>query len=213
SVGLSDGTTGEYTLVVGADGLGSTVRQAALGGAAAPVYGGQMVWRSLAPIASRELDGVQFWLGDRTVFGLCAVGDGRTYGFGNATEPRSHDAVAGRRERLRRRFAGFGGLVRDYLGALESDEQIHHGPIEWLELDRWHAGRVVLIGDAAHASSPMMGQGGSMAMEDAWVLAETLRSTDRVEAALDRFVARRPPRGDRGQHQSRAGGRMAALAP
>jgi FAD-dependent urate hydroxylase len=60
------------------------------------------------------------------------------------------------------------GFVQDYLAALPSDAAIHCGPIEWLELEQWHHGRVVLIGDAAHASCPMMGQGGSMALEDAW---------------------------------------------
>src|SRR5262249_42866092 len=99
SVRLSDGTAGEYALVVGADGLGSSVRQAAFGGTG-PVYGGQMVWRSLAPLRARELNGVQFWLADGSFFGLCPVGDGRTYGFGNVAEPRAHDAVSGRRERL-----------------------------------------------------------------------------------------------------------------
>ena len=54
--------------------------------------------------------------------------------------------------------------------------------------------RVVLIGDAAHASSPMMGQGGGMAVEDAYVLADCLRSAHTVEAALDRYVTRRKPR-------------------
>jgi hypothetical protein len=68
------------------------------------------------------------------------VGDGQTYGFGNVTGPRFPDTMPGRLQRLREHFAGFGGLVRDYLAALERDEQIHCGAIEWLELDRWHAG-------------------------------------------------------------------------
>ena len=75
-----------------------------------------------------------------------------------------HDPEAGRLARLRERFAAFGGLVKTYLASLERDEQIHCAAIESLELDRWRQGRVVLIGDAAHASSPMMGQGGCMAV-------------------------------------------------
>jgi 2-polyprenyl-6-methoxyphenol hydroxylase-like FAD-dependent oxidoreductase len=64
--------------------------------------------------------------------------------------------------------------VQEYLTSLDQDEQIHCGPIEWLDLDEWRSGRVVPIGDAANACSPMMGQGGCMATEDAVVLAETL---------------------------------------
>jgi 2-polyprenyl-6-methoxyphenol hydroxylase-like FAD-dependent oxidoreductase len=211
-VEFGDGATGQYDLVVGADGILSTVRQAALG-SAPPVYDGQMVWRSLAALRPPEPDAIQFWLGDGCFFGLCPAGGARTYGFGNVTGPRLHDALEGRRERLRHRFAGFAEPVRDYLGALESDASIHCGPIEWLELDHWHTGRVVLIGDAAHASSPMMGQGGSMAMEDAWVLAETLPGDADVEVALDRFVARRRSRVDWVQQGSRAVGEMLRVPP
>ena len=77
---------------------------------------------------------------------------------------------------------------------MERDEQVHCSTVEWVDQEEWQRGRVVLIGDAAHASSPMMGQGGGMAMEDASVLAECLRSRDTVEAALDRYVTRRKPR-------------------
>jgi 2-polyprenyl-6-methoxyphenol hydroxylase-like FAD-dependent oxidoreductase len=87
-----------------------------------------------------------------------------------------------------------GSCVIIWLACLKSNEPIHYGPIEWLELDRWHAGRVVLIGDAAHASSPMMGQGGCMAMEDALVLVQTLHATADLESALDTFVNRRRSR-------------------
>ena len=58
----------------------------------------------------------------------------------------------------------------------------------------WRQSRVVLIGDAAHALSPSFGQGANLAIEDAYVLAEELASTDDVDAALDAFVARREPR-------------------
>ena len=121
SVELSDGACREYDLVVGADGIFSTVRQAAFGDCA-PVYSGQMAWRSLGSIGSCEIESVQFWLGDGCFFGLCPVGGGRIYGFGNVTEPRLRDAVGGRLDRLRERFTGFGGLVGDYLASLETDD-------------------------------------------------------------------------------------------
>jgi 2-polyprenyl-6-methoxyphenol hydroxylase-like FAD-dependent oxidoreductase len=84
-----------------------------------------------------------------------------------------------------------------------SSTPLHVGPCEWVDLERWHTGRVVLIGDAAHACPPNMAEGGCMAIEDALVLAEELRSADTVKSALDRYVAKRRPRADRVQAQSR----------
>jgi 2-polyprenyl-6-methoxyphenol hydroxylase-like FAD-dependent oxidoreductase len=193
SVAFCDGSSGTYDLVVGADGISSTVRALTLS-ATPPAYTGAMAWRSIAPIRPRGLTSLQFHLGKGCFFGLCPVGDGRTYGFGNITEPRTHEPMAGRLDRLRRRFAGFAGIVQDYLAALSCDEEIHCGPVDWLSLEQWHVGRVVLIGDAAHASSPMMGQGGCMAMEDSCVLAESLRQDTTVAEALESYVARRRPR-------------------
>jgi 2-polyprenyl-6-methoxyphenol hydroxylase-like FAD-dependent oxidoreductase len=211
SVVFNDGTTGEYDLVVGADGIHSATREF-VPGAVPPTYGGQMVWRSLAPIRSPQADSVQFWLGDGRFFGMCPVGGG-TYGFANVTGPRRHDTVKGRLDQLRRCFSTFSTPVRDYLAALECDEQIHCAPIEWLDVEQWHCGRVVLIGDAAHASSPMMGQGGSMAMEDALVLAEILHATPHLETAIHRFIIRRSPRVNWVQLQSRAVGEMFRMPP
>ena len=212
SVGLSDGSTGTCDLIVGADGIASTVRALTLS-TAPPVDAGQMAWRSIAPIRPHGLSKLQFLLGDGCFFGLCPVGNGQTYGFGNVSEPRFHDVVQGRLERLRERFAAFGGHVQDYLAALETDEQIHCSAIEWLEQDKWYANRVVLIGDAAHASSPMMGQGGCLAMEDAYVLAEILRSAVSVESALDTYVRRREARVEWVQQASRSVAESFRLPP
>jgi FAD-dependent urate hydroxylase len=210
SVELSDGSVGTYDLVVGADGIASAVRALALGGAP-PVYGGQMVWRSLAPVRPRGLTRLQFLLGDGCFFGLCPVGSGYTYGFGNIAGPRFRDPAEGRLARLRERFAHFGPVVQEYLAALESDGQIHCSAIEWLEEETWCGGRVVLLGDAAHASSPMMGQGGSLAVEDAWVLAEALRDADSVERAVSDYVVRRAPRVQWVREQSRIAGQSLRL--
>lgn len=201
-VGFSDGSSGDYDLVVGADGIASTVRQLTLG-ADSPNYTGLMVWRSLIPT---RLPGVTHWMfliGEGLTFGLVPMGDGRTAGVGQVSGPRFHDPLAGRLERVRQRFAAFGGPVPAYLAALTRDEQIHCGPIEWVDIAQWYSGRVVLIGDAAHAAPPTMGQGGSMAMEDALVLAEVLRTAESMERALDTYVARRRPRVDWVAQQSR----------
>ena len=207
SVGFSDGSTGDYDLVVGADGIRSTVRGLTLT-AAAPSDLGAMNWRSIAPIRPAGLNGLQMHLGDGYTFGLVPMGAGRTYGFAYVIEPRFHDPVEGRLERLRKRFAAFGGRVQEYLASLERDDQVICSAMEWMELKKWHAGRVVLVGDAAHASSPMMGQGGCMAMEDACVLAEELLAAATLDDALASYVKRRKSRVEWVQHQSMEVGKI-----
>jgi FAD-dependent urate hydroxylase len=152
--------------------------------------------------------------GERCFLGLVPVGDGSTYGFAGLDGERFDDPPAGRLERLRQRFESFGGPVPAYLAALQRDDQIHFGPIEWVELSRWHAGRMVLTGDAAHATPPPhMGEGGAMAMEDAVVLAELLQDADTVEDGLDRHQTRRRPRAEWVQQQSRLAAKAWVLPP
>lgn len=212
SVIFSDSSAGEYDLVVGADGIFSAVRRLALS-ATSPTDLGAMNWRSIAPICPGGLTTLQFLLGDGCFFGLCPVGEGRTYGFGYIMQPRSRDPLEGRLERLRNHFASFGGPVRNYLSSLERDEQVHCSAIEWVDVDEWHTGRVVLVGDAAHASSPLMGQGGCMAMEDACVLGETLRSAATLDGALSDYVSRRKPRTRWIQSQSIAAAESLRMSP
>ena len=203
SVAFSDGTTGDYDLVVGADGIKSIVRALTLT-TAGPSDLGAMNWRSIAPIRPSGLTALQLHLGDGCVFGLVPMAAGRTYGFAYVLQPRFHDSLEGRLERLRNRFAKFGERVQEYLASLEHDDQVICSAMEWMDSEKWHSGRVVLVGDAAHASSPMMGQGGCMAMEDACVLAEELCAAVTVESALASYVSRRKPRAKWVQQQSMA---------
>jgi 2-polyprenyl-6-methoxyphenol hydroxylase-like FAD-dependent oxidoreductase len=201
SVGFSDGSRGDFDLVVGADGIRSTVRALALTNAT-PSYLGAMNWRSVAPIRPIGLNEFQINMGEGCVFGLVPLASGRTYAFAYVVHPHFRDPVEGRLARLRQRFSTFGPRVAAYLGALEHDDEVMCSAMEWMELGNIHAGRVVLVGDAAHASSPMMGQGGCMAMEDACVLAEELHTAATVEAALEGYVRRRKPRAEWVQRQS-----------
>jgi 2-polyprenyl-6-methoxyphenol hydroxylase-like FAD-dependent oxidoreductase len=211
SVGFSDGTRGDYELVIGADGIGSTVRTWAIG-KVSPTYRGQMAWRSLAPLRAEVEDEVQFWLGEGCLFAMYSVGARRTYGSGYVVEPAPRrDPMEGRLGRLRERFVSFPAVVQRFLGAVERDDQIHCSTVEELHVPGWRSGRVILIGDAAHASSPMMGQSGCMAIEDAAVLAELLHASETVDAALDAYEPRRRPRVDWVQRQSEALGRSALL--
>jgi 2-polyprenyl-6-methoxyphenol hydroxylase-like FAD-dependent oxidoreductase len=207
AVGFSDGSSADYDLVVGADGIKSTMRALTLT-AAAPSELGAMNWRSVGPIQPAGLTGFQMHLGDGCTFGLVPMGGGRTYSFAYVVAPRFHDPLEGRLDRLRTRFATFGGRVQEYLASLERDDQVICSAMEWMECERWHTGRVVLVGDAAHASSPMMGQGGCMAMEDACVLAEELRAAPTVESALASYEDRRMSRVTWVQQQSMAVGAM-----
>jgi 2-polyprenyl-6-methoxyphenol hydroxylase-like FAD-dependent oxidoreductase len=201
-VGFSDGSSSDYDLVVGADGTYSTVRQLLMGTVQLG-YTGVMIWRSLVPIRPPDPTNFRIMHGGGCFFGITPLGDGPTNVFGAVGMPRTHDPLPGRLARLRKRFAGFGGHVQQCLAALSRDEQVLCNPAEEVKLDHWHRGRVVLIGDAAHAGAPTMAQAGIMAMEDAYVLADRLRSAETVERALGSYESRRKPRATWAQQQSR----------
>lgn len=201
-MGFSDGSSSDYDLVVGADGTSSTVRQLLMG--TVPLdYSGAMYWRSLVPIRPPAPAHFRWLLGDGCSFGVTPLpGDGPTNVFGKVWIPRLHDPLPGRIERLRQRFADFRWHVQAALAALSQDEQVLCNPADEVHLGHWHRGRVVLIGDAAHAGAPTMAQAGIMAMEDAFVLAEVLRSAETVEQALSTYETRRRPRATWAQQQS-----------
>ena len=201
-VGFSDGSSSDYDLVVGADGTSSTVRQLLMG--PLPLgYSGAMYWRSLVPMRPPDPTNFRWLLGEGCSFGVTPLpGEGPTNVFGEVWMPRLHDPLPERMARLRQRFAGFGWHVPAALAALSHDEQVLCNPAEEVKLDRWHHGHVVLIGDAAHAGAPTMAQAGIMGMEDAFVLAEVLRSAETVEQALDRYETKRRPRATWVQQQS-----------
>jgi 2-polyprenyl-6-methoxyphenol hydroxylase-like FAD-dependent oxidoreductase len=210
AVRFSDATTGGYDLVVGADGINSTVRALAVS-PASPRYADTMGWRSVIATRPPGVTNLMVLLGEGCFVGLVPVGGGQTYGFAGVDGERFDDAASGRLARFRERFAGFGGPVPAYLAGLTDDSQLHSGPLEWVDVDRWESGRVLLVGDAAHAAPPHMGEGGSLAVEDAVVLAEELAGADTVEAALAAYRRRRRPRVDWVQEQSRAAARAWVL--
>ncbi len=182
-------------LLVGADGLHSRVR-AALEGAAAPRFSGQVAWRALIPCPGGLPAEAQVFMGPGrhlvayplrggSLLNLVAVEERRAW----AAEGWHHEGDPGD---LRAAFAGFGGPVRDWLAAV--DRCAVWGLFRHEVAGRWHAPGVALLGDAAHPTLPFLAQGACMALEDAWALAASL-DTGREEAvALAAYQAARRPR-------------------
>jgi FAD-dependent urate hydroxylase len=183
-VEFSDGTSGDYGLVVGADGIHSTVRGLAFGAAAArPLE--QTAWRLLAP-CPQEVTTWSVMLGRRAALLMVPIGQGRAYCYCDVDAALSP-------ARLPELLANFAGPAQ---AILESIVEVHVAPIEEVVLGCSVRGQVVLVGDAAHATSPNMAEGAAMALEDALVLAECLAEIAPIPTALAAFESRRRPRTD-----------------
>jgi 2-polyprenyl-6-methoxyphenol hydroxylase-like FAD-dependent oxidoreductase len=193
SVDFSDGRRGRYDLVIGADGLFSKVRTEVFPEAPTPAYTGQGVWRAVfdRPVG---IDTTMMWVGPRVKVGINPVSKSQVYMFVTEDQPTKRrvdprDYVSAVQELLKPFTAAEVIHLRQTVGP---DSQIVYRPLEALLLPRpWHKGRLVLIGDAVHATTPHLASGAGIGLEDAIVLAEELATAADVESGLVAFESRR----------------------
>lgn len=190
---FSDGSEERFDFAIGADGLMSTTRQQILPDAPRPQFTGQGCWRAIAPRPANVLTS-ELYFGTRYKAGINPVSDAEMYLFLLAAEPDNPwYEEADWPQLLRARLEDFGGhigTIRDHLGP---NSRINYRPLETLLLPQpWHRGRILLIGDAAHATTPHVGYGAGLAVEDGIVLAELMR--DSVSDLFATFEQRRHAR-------------------
>jgi 2-polyprenyl-6-methoxyphenol hydroxylase-like FAD-dependent oxidoreductase len=178
-------------LVVAADGVSSVVRRhGSFGDRSTPT--GTTYLRA---IVDTELDAFrgEFWtpLG---LFGGAPLGDGSTYFYAAANAPQVAAAVADRDlDTIRRLWSEAVPAGAAAWSGVTSFDQLLVNDVVRVDAERWHDGALVLLGDAAHAMAPTLGQGANSALVDAAVLVQELTRTSDREAALAAYAARRRP--------------------
>lgn len=194
-VSFSDGSSSNYDLVIGADGVYSQMRALTMPGID-PQPTGQAVWRAAVPRPAEVLRSCLYFGGRHGVVGICPVSESQAYMYivqnydGNRREASTLDA------QMRTELAGYGGDVARLADEIKDPNSVSFRPLEWLIAPRpWGAGRIVLIGDAVHCNPPVLAQGAAMGIEDAIVIAETMSAPDGdFVQRRDAFLDRRHPR-------------------
>lgn len=185
-------------ILIAADGVKSLVR-GVLNGAEAPFFTHQVAWRATVPATGAEPRIATVFMGPGRHMVTYPLRDGREMNI-VAVEERRAWADEGWRhpddpDNLRRAFSGF---CADAQAILRRVETVHlWGLFRHPVAERWHQGRVALLGDAAHPTLPFLAQGAVMALEDAWVLADCLKGAGTIETGLARYQHRRRMRVER----------------
>ncbi|GAA1245229.1 FAD-dependent monooxygenase [Kitasatospora nipponensis] len=208
-------TSGEITadLVIAADGIHSPLRRRHFPAHPGLRYSGETAWRSVLPAdGPPPAEAAETWgRGER--FGVVPLADGRVYLYATAVVAEGY-RPADLRAELLRRYGTWHDPIPALLGRLDPAAVLQHDLHDLAApLPRYHRGRLAWLGDAAHAMTPNLGQGGCQAVEDAAVLAHLLDGTDAagVPAALAAYSGARCARTDALRVRSRRAGRIAAL--
>jgi 2-polyprenyl-6-methoxyphenol hydroxylase-like FAD-dependent oxidoreductase len=208
TVRFEDGSEAVGDVLVGADGLFSKVRTA-LFGRRQPTYRGCHAWRGLA---DAELDlgttVIEFWGAGRR-FGVEPLGPGRVFWY--ATENAPEGTIGDRQSwkpRLGRLFADWDERVLDAIDATPPEALLCHDLYDRPARARWGRRRITLLGDAAHPTTPYLGQGACMALEDSLVLARCVGRYGASPSALRRYKCERLLRTAAVTWQSRQIGRL-----
>jgi FAD-dependent urate hydroxylase len=211
---FEDGTESSADILIGCDGLRSRVRSLVLPDAPAPTFSGLLDYGGFAQgIEVPVPPGINLMLfGRRAFFGAFVTPSGESWWFHNGAPGesdveglRQHSDPAKERERLLELHREDPPWVSDIIRA--TPRLLGPWPIyDLLAMPRWHTDRVCLLGDAAHAMSPSAGQGASLAMEDAMVLAQCLRDVATPAEAFATFEKARRPRVDSLFRQARRNG-------
>ena len=191
-VRFSDGREEAFDMVVGADGVYSQTRGMVLPDAPGPEFTGQAVWRYNLPRPA-DLDALHVYNGPIGV-GLVPINAELMYVYVTTPEPGNprypHEKLAAS---MRGKIAGHPApQVRELAERITDNDGVVYRPLEGMMLyGDWHAGRVVLLGDAVHATTPHLGQGAGMAIEDSIVLAEEIGRHDDLASAFAAYRERR----------------------
>jgi 2-polyprenyl-6-methoxyphenol hydroxylase-like FAD-dependent oxidoreductase len=189
SATFTDGRRATGDLLIGADGLRSVVRRS-LADPGPPRYAGYTAWRGIGPYAPRELGSDQGWfaVGRGCQLGLFPCGPGRLYWFVTKNAPANQsDPPGGHKSALLAAFARWHPDFRAVIEATDESVIFRNDIIDRPPSRDWGRGRITLLGDSIHATTPNLGQGACMALEDAVVLAATLRDATDLPAALRRY--------------------------
>ena len=176
--------------MIGADGIKSTVR-AILFGPQEPRYAGYTCWRGICPRpASLNAGYIGEWWGRGKRFGITTLPDDRVYWFA------THNAPAGRHSAdehsvVTDLFRGWADPVPELIAATPPDRLLHNDIVDRPPTRTWSVGRIGLLGDAAHPTTPNLGQGGCMAIEDGVALARTMAANLNPARAWEAFTAER----------------------
>ncbi|PFG37916.1 2-polyprenyl-6-methoxyphenol hydroxylase-like FAD-dependent oxidoreductase [Georgenia soli] len=200
--------TATADLVVGADGIRSRVRSELWPEHPGPRYSGVTAWRSVTRGTETVQAGVTSTWGPGTEFGIVPLLDGRVYWFAAAPAPegeRSADELGD----LRRRFRHWHAPIPALLASGQPEDVLRHDLYELgRPLRSFVRGPVALLGDAAHAMTPHLGQGAAQALEDAVVLGRACAPDRPVEVSLAVYDRTRRPRAQAVATASRWAGRV-----
>ena len=207
-VEFADGGADTADLVVGADGLRSVVRSAL--GTGRIRYTGSTSWRTLVPAAKATSvplrSGFEAW-GDGYRFGMGHLGE-QVYCFATAPAPENTTADGDERGALLNIFGDWAAPVPELIAAFDENALIRTDINELVDVEHWASGRLVVIGDAAHAMTPDLGQGACQALEDGVFLAAALTDAVDIPEALRAFEQRRRRRPEGIARQARSVSRV-----
>jgi 2-polyprenyl-6-methoxyphenol hydroxylase-like FAD-dependent oxidoreductase len=181
-----------YDLVIGADGLRSTVRDLAFD-RILPVFQGQGIFRVVLPRLAEVTAEVQFHNHDGVTIGFTPTAPDRMYMYCLFAVDEAHRPPEAEMVNLvRARIEPFGGIVAKIRDEVRTPEQINYTKFETiLAPDPWYRGRTVIIGDAAHCTTPHLAAGAAMCLEDAVALGEELAAASTIDDGLRAYSARR----------------------
>jgi 2-polyprenyl-6-methoxyphenol hydroxylase-like FAD-dependent oxidoreductase len=206
-----DNTRLGASVIVGADGVRSVVRRETFGNGSERGHGmlAEASWRFM--VSNADITCWTVWADAEGMVLLMPTGDGLVYGWAAITSPQKYGRSP---EDLAEMVSKFPKHVREIVARATSDQAtLHHSPLEEVRLERWHRNRVVLIGDAAHATTPVWAQGAALGMEDAIALGRTLAKGKPIPPALGTFARSRRARVAHVQAMTDAMSRAAKLPP
>lgn len=191
---FQDGTSHETDYLIVADGIHSPIRRQLVPGST-PRYAGYTCWRAVTDNPGLSLTGATETWGAEGRFGIVPLAGNKIYWFACVNAPQNDPAMrAMQPEGLQRIFQKFHDPIPAILRHTPDDSLLWNDIIDLKPIPRFAFGNIVLIGDAAHATTPNMGQGACQAIEDAVILADELAAHDSPAAAFAAFERRRLPR-------------------